>query len=55
MDLHPGTDYSKDHYRQLMDKQWIKWRSQDPVSFDDRYELCEEGPAMYVKQTYEAL
>jgi len=46
-----GSDSTKDHYRPLTDKEWIKWRSQDPVSFDDRYELCEDGPAMYRKRT----
>jgi len=38
------------HYRPLTDKEWIKWRSQDPVYFNDRYELCEDGPAMYKKR-----
>ena len=46
-----GSDSTKDHYRPLTDKEWIKWRSQDPISFDDRYELCEDGPAMYRKRT----
>jgi len=47
-----GADQTKDHYRKLTDKDWIKWRSQDPVSFDDRYERCgaEEGPYMYRKR-----
>ena len=46
-----GSDSTKDHYRPLTDKEWIKWRSQDPISFDDRYELCEDGPEMYRKRT----
>ena len=31
-----GEDHTKDHYRQLTDKKWIKWRNEDPESFDDR-------------------
>ena len=46
-----GEDPTKDHYRQLTDKEWVKWRNEDPESFDDRYELCEEGPAMYKKRS----
>jgi len=46
-----GEDHTKDHYRPLTDKEWIKWRNEDPVSFDDRYEPCEEGPAMYKKRS----
>ena len=46
-----GEDPTKDHYRHLTDKEWVKWRNEDPESFDDRYELCEEGPAMYRKRS----
>ena len=46
-----GEDPTKDHYRKLTDKEWVKWRNEDPESFDDRYELCEEGPAMYKKRS----
>ena len=46
-----GEDPTKDHYHQLTDKEWVKWRNEDPESFDDRYELCEEGPAMYKKRS----
>ena len=42
-----GKDHTKDHYRPLTDKEWIKWRNEDTGSFDDRYEICEESPAMY--------
>jgi hypothetical protein len=46
-----GEDHTKDHYRPLTDKEWIKWRNEDPVSFDDRYEPCEECPAVYKKRS----
>ena len=46
-----GEDHTKDHYRPLTDKEWIKWRNEDPTSFDDRCVLCEEGPAMYKKRS----
>jgi hypothetical protein len=36
------------------EKEWVKWRNEDPESFDDRYELCEEGPAMLRIPTSEA-
>ena len=49
-----GEDHTKDHYHPLTDKEWVKWRNEDPESFDDRYELCEEGREMLRIPTSEA-
>ena len=37
--------------RPITDNKRIKWRNEDPTSFDDRYKLSEEGPAMYKKRS----
>ena len=38
-------------FRPLTDKEWIKRRNEDPVSFDDQCEQCKEGPSMYKKRS----
>ena len=35
----------------VTNNEWVKWRNEDPGSFDDRYEICEEGPAIFRKRS----